>query len=219
MPPLTDERLEIRYVPLDTVVLWDKNAKRHDIAGISDSIRRHGFRDAPIFDASLGALVAGNGRTGILRQMQVNGEPPPRGVIVDKKGRWLVPVQFGIDADSASAAAAFAVDHNNLTATGGDLGLFEVAKMWDDDGYRAILADLEAAAALPVTVSGDDYKLLFEAAQFPGSTVGDDQNGGDQDTSNLLIKVKCKRNDQYEEAATIIREAMESAGIECDVVA
>jgi hypothetical protein len=53
--------LEIRYVPIAEAVPWDRNPKRDDIGSLVQSIQRYGFRDAPIFDSTLGAIAAGNG--------------------------------------------------------------------------------------------------------------------------------------------------------------
>lgn len=92
------DSLTIVYLPIDQVALWDKNPKRHDVDGLKASILRHGFRDAPIFDATLNALAAGNGRTRVARMLRDEGNPAPRGVRLDEHGGWLVPVQCGVDA-------------------------------------------------------------------------------------------------------------------------
>ncbi len=90
--------LRIEYVPLAEVARWDRNPKKHDLAGLKDLIRRHGFRDAPIFDKTLGAIVAGNGRATALEQMCADGEAPPEGIRIHPKKGWLMPVQLGLDA-------------------------------------------------------------------------------------------------------------------------
>src|SRR5579864_1173645 len=118
--------LKIRFVPLDSIERFAGNAKRHDIGGIVESIKRYGFRDPPAFDAQLNAVVEGNGRVEALLLMRDSGEQPPRGLRVSKKGDWLVPVLHGVDAASAKEAKAYLVDHNNLTVLGGDADVGDV---------------------------------------------------------------------------------------------
>ena len=63
-------RLSIIYVRLSQARKWEKNPKRHDFDKLIASLRRYGFRDAPIYDETLGALVGGNGRLEALERMQ-----------------------------------------------------------------------------------------------------------------------------------------------------
>lgn len=213
------DRLEVRYVPLGQVVLWDENPKKHDEGGIAESIRRHGFRDAPIFDATLGALVAGNGRSKVVANMKEVGVPRPRGILEDPAtGDWLLPVQFGVDAPSAAAARSFAVDHNNLTLLGGDLGVFDAAKIWDEDAYADLLKGLEADGQLPVSVPADDLRLLLDGLQFAPSTVGG-PDGGEVDSTKLTVRVKVRDATQYEEIAAAVKRLVAEAGYAADVVA
>lgn len=153
--------LMIRYVPLSEVTLWDENPKKHDVGALWASIARYGFRDAPVYDGTLGALVAGNGRTHVARLMRDAGEPPPRGVQLSQGGEWLVPVQMGIDARDRDEARAFAIDHNHLVMSGGDFGLGDFARMWDEHGLASVLTDLAGAEAFPVTVDGADLDALI----------------------------------------------------------
>lgn len=169
---MTTERLELRYVPLDTLRRWDRNAKRHDLGALAESIARHGFRDPPAFDAALnggeGGIVEGNGRGDALSAMQAQGRPAPRGVLVDG-GAWLVPVLFGLDAASQHAAEAYGVDHNNLTLTGGDYTAEDLARLWDTAGYADLLTDLARANVLPVSVDGDDLDALLASLAGPSA--------------------------------------------------
>lgn len=113
---MTTERLKLRYVKLETVERFEDNPKLHDLDALCESFRRYGFVDPPKYDASLEAIVYGNGRAEALEKMRVGGEDPPRGIAVDgRSGAWLVPVVFGIDADSRKAAESLAVDHNSST--------------------------------------------------------------------------------------------------------
>jgi hypothetical protein len=177
--------LQIRYVRLRDSVLWDRNPKKNDLGGIIESIRLHGFRDAPIFDGALGAIVAGNGRTTALHEMrQVGQQPedehwPPQGIVADAEGEWWMPMQFGIDAGSREQAEAFGLDHNLLTATGGDLGLPELAGLFDHDRLVAVLQASAEAGARVVTLDGDDLDALLRPPLPPeGREVGRDAADG-----------------------------------------
>jgi hypothetical protein len=165
-PAPPPDELHIQYVPLDKVAEWDENPKKHDLLKIAASIREHGFRDAPIFDATLQALVAGHGRCKALKHLRDAGNLPPRGIKAGNDGDWYVPVQFGVDAMSAAAAKAFAIDHNNLTL-GPEFGVFETARLWDDEGYKAVLLELNEVEILPVTVDIEDFRVLTEGLTLP----------------------------------------------------
>ena len=80
------EKLESKYVRVRDAVRWESNPKRHDEPGLIDSINKYGFRDAPIWDATLGAIAGGNGRTHALLTMFDRGEDVPRGILLDKNG-------------------------------------------------------------------------------------------------------------------------------------
>lgn len=175
--PLTGELLTLRYVTLDDALgwLWDVNPKLHDLAQLVASIRHHGFRDPSIYDSELCAISAGNGRLAALGQMRSDGEDAPRGVGLGPDGAWHVPLIFGVDAASQALAAQFAVDHNNLTFAGFDA--VEVARVWRQSDYLALLKRLQAEDALPISVADDDFAMLValldettvEAASDPGA--------------------------------------------------
>jgi hypothetical protein len=143
--------LAIRYARLRDAALWDDNPKRHDVGGITQSIRAHGFRDAPIFDATLAAIVAGNGRATVLAMMREDGRQPddatwpPEGVVEDAEGEWWIPLQVGIDAPSAELAEAFGIDHNVLTLAGSNLEAGQIAGLFDADRLAAILGRSRAS--------------------------------------------------------------------------
>lgn len=157
----TAERLELRYVPLDTLVRWDRNPKKHDLGALVASFTRHGFRDPPKFSPLLnggaGGLEEGNGRADALSAMKANGEAPPRGIVADGAA-WLVPVLFGIDSESMAAAEAYGVDHNNLTLAGSGLA---TSPLWTLDAYMAMLADIDAAGERPTSISDDELAALI----------------------------------------------------------
>lgn len=158
---LNGEQLQLKYIPLDQVILWDDNPKKHDVGGLIQSIKTYGFVDPPKFDPSLnggkGGVVYGSGRSKCVKMIkQETPNEPPRGVLVDDKGEWYLPVLFGVDAESEAVARALAIDHNNLTMAGGDFDLWDYAKMWNQESYAEVLRSLAACDVPPVTMSQDD---------------------------------------------------------------
>lgn len=162
----SSHRLELRYIPLNQARRWDANPKRHDIDALVRSIETHGFGDPPKFDATLGALVYGNGRTEALERMQRGGQQPPRGIARLDNGEWAIPVIFGVDAGSKAAAVAFAIDHNNLTMLGGDFGFTDLVRLWDEEGLKQVLADAPDAGALLASLDAGDIASLLCGPDF-----------------------------------------------------
>jgi hypothetical protein len=160
--------LRLEYVPLSQVILWDRNPKLHDIGGLVESIKRHGFKDPLKFEPALndgeGGIVEGNGRGQALEAMhRQEPDKPPRGIdVIKDTGEWAVPVLFGVDAESEQAAEAYGVDHNNLTYMGGEgVNLWDLARMWDHEAYLGLLSDLAEGEVLPISISGDDLDALL----------------------------------------------------------
>jgi|GEM_PF-2339868 len=170
--PPPEERLELRYVPLAQAKRWDENPKRHDLDALVRSIELHGFGDPPKYDATLGALVYGNGRSEALERMRREGKEPPRGILRLEGGEWAVPVIFGIDAQSHAAAVAFAIDHNNLTLLGGNLGLPDLFGIWDEAGLKRVLEEVPDAGPLLASLSTDDLAALLKGPDFQPATEG-----------------------------------------------
>jgi hypothetical protein len=160
------ERLELRYIPLDQARRWDDNPKRHDLDALMRSIETHGFGDPPKYDSALAALVYGNGRAEALERMRKAGKEPPRGIGVLDGGGWAVPVIFGVDAASRAAAVAFAIDHNNLTLLGGNLKIEDVLGIWDEEGLQRLLEETPDAGALLASMDGDDLDSLLGGPSF-----------------------------------------------------
>lgn len=203
-----EERLEVRYVPLGTLARWGRNHKRHDVGGVMQSIERHGMKDPVKFEPTLnggaGGIVEGNGREEVLRFIKDksdrggygscptgmyirDGKVVPRGVLVGEDGGWLVPVLFGVDAESQTAAESYAVDHNNLTVTGGDFGLSDVMRMWDD-GFDEFLASLAEAGQAPVSIDLDDIEAMMNAEGI-NAEGAKDPDGVEDGWSVIKIKV------------------------------
>lgn len=163
---MATEQLELRYVPLPQAQRWDDNPKRHDLDRLIDSIETHGFGDPPKFDTTLDGLVYGNGRTEALERMQRAGKEPPRGILALDDGDWAVPVIFGVDAESKAAAVAFAIDHNNLTLLGGDLGFADLLQIWDETGLQAALEGSPGAGELLASLDPQDVDALLTGPDF-----------------------------------------------------
>lgn len=159
-----EDLLRLEYVPLSVAMMWEDNKKLHDIGGIIQSIRRHGFKDPAKFEPALnggnGGIVEGNGRFEALASMRESGADAPRGVAVTEDGAWAVPVLFGVDAESEEAAEAYGIDHNQLTMMGGDFSLSDTLHMWESD-FEDQLRKLAEADAMPVTIDGDDLDALI----------------------------------------------------------
>jgi hypothetical protein len=168
---MSEEKLELRYIPLAQAKLWDDNPKRHDIEALMRSIEKHGFGDPPKYDSQLDGLVYGNGRTEALERLRANGSDPPRGIAKLEDGEWALPVIFGVDAASRAAAVAFAVDHNNLTLLGGDdVDFSKLLAMWDEEGLQRVIDEISGELD-GFLVSFDDMELDLE--EFLKGTSGE----------------------------------------------
>lgn len=170
---MTEEKLELRYVPLSQAKRWDANPKKHSIPALVRSIELHGFGDPPKYDAALQALVYGNGRTEALELMRRGGKPAPRGIGVLDGGEWAIPIVFGVDAKSREAAIAFAVDHNNLTLMGGGLGAEDLLQIWDESALQRVLGEIPDVGDLLASFDGADLDALLGGPAFSPEDAGD----------------------------------------------
>ena len=194
-PTLHGERFTVRYVPLDEALawLWPENPKRHDTEGIKASVRRYGFIDPPKFDAALGGIVYGNGRLRVLPAMRDDGEDLPRGVCADGDGRWYVPVGFGVDQESQSAAEALAVDHNNLTLLGGAFTTEDLSKLYEAEGYAEILRALLEAETMPVSIEPADLDdVLATLGRVPAFEPAGVESQSRLDSRNPVTCPNCR---------------------------
>ena len=130
----------------------------------------------------LGGLVYGNGRTEALELMRREGKEPPRGILKLEDDEWAVPVIFGVDAESKAAAVAFAIDHNNLTLLGGNLGFSELLAMWDEEGLQRVLGEVPDAGELLASLDADDVAALLDGPDFEPASA-DDQSRLDRKKS------------------------------------
>lgn len=148
----------ITYVRLTDVTPAKRNAKRHDLPGIMESMRTLGFTEPPLIDERTHRLIAGHGRHEALTQMQAAAnEDPPAGILVDDDGMWLMPVVRGwTSRDDAHAEAAILLA-NRMPELGGN-DARDLAPMAED-----LLANDPALFAL-LQFSDDDMEALVRAA-------------------------------------------------------
>lgn len=154
---LTGEILTLEYVYLKTVAQWKRNARRHGLQKIINSIRDHGFKDPlkwePELNDGQGGIVEGNGRDDALIVMFAEDKmSPPRGIKYDESADdWIIPVLFGVDAESQAAAESYAIDHNN-TALEGAFSETEIMKLWKPE-IAGVIVELSQAEKRPGTIS------------------------------------------------------------------
>lgn len=162
------ETIKIKYIPLDEAAgyIWKENAKLHDIDKLKESIWRYGFQDPPKYNEVLGRFDYGNGRVEALLFGREEGREPPRGIRT-KSGEWFVPVKVGLDIEEQTEANAFALDHNNLTLLGGDFTPLNIAQMWDERGYLALLENLVEVDLMPVSVDSEIFGILAVDDKLP----------------------------------------------------
>ena len=191
-------------------LLWKDNPKRHDLGAIIESIERYGFQERPKFDVNLpnvsggtGAIVAGNGRVEALAAMERDKRYElPRGLAADASGAWCMPLLVGTDARSEEMAAAYGLDANNLTLSGGNLELLDMLSIWDEDQYISMLTNLAARETLPVSVSGDDVDSLLALTRVPtiGELEQEHSDAGERDFwPEIKVRVKPETYGLYQE--------------------
>lgn len=195
--------LEIQHVPLSTVKRWERNPKQHNLGALIQSIQRYGFRDAPIYDATLDAIVGGNGRIEALEIMQAQGYDLPAGLTI-QNGEWYVPIQVGVNARTVSEAEAFSLDHNNMVMAGGDFTAIDQARAWNAN-YLDLLKELAAADEMPVSVDGDDLDVLLAYNSAPstdewGAALGGLPDGDRAPFQQMTFTVSDEQAEQVKEA-------------------
>jgi len=158
--------LAIEYLPLEDVELALVNAKDHDNELTAVSFEQFGYVQAIVRDDRTGRLLAGHGRIETLLALRDSGAAPPENVELDDDGRWLVPVQVGVESRDDAHADAMALALNRVGEG-----------LWKDDTLDRVLLDLEETRGLEGTGfdSGDLERLLNELAMreneppLPGS--------------------------------------------------
>jgi DNA modification methylase len=118
--PKGDGVIQTKYADIFSIELLPDNIKAHDIEGIKQSIRDHGFVEPIGINRTTGHDIFGNGRLEALRSMFSDGEHCPRGII-EKKGIqrwWYAPIVDGIEMDTQQEIA-LAIRMNKLNEAGG----------------------------------------------------------------------------------------------------
>lgn len=162
---LKGERIETRYVRLRDLRFWSNNPKLHDIGLLVTMFQNYGFVDPPKWDVNInngeGGLIYGNGRVEALMWMYNDGMEPPRGVLIDEEGKeWYVPVEFGIYTFDPSHADALAIDHNSATLAGGEIGLYDNLKIYDENKLLRVLSIQQERDYMPLTFDKQDLSAL-----------------------------------------------------------
>lgn len=159
---------EQKLVDIDEIVFADNNPKLHDAQALAESEMRYGFVEIGVINATTGKMVAGEGRIRGLRDLKKAGKPAPLGVIVIE-GKWKVDARFFPFPDDKTAQA-YLIDSNNIGLLGGDFTAFDLAKLWNEDQYVALLQELAEQNSLPVSVSREDVDALGNEAEWGDKT-------------------------------------------------
>jgi hypothetical protein len=133
----------IEYMALDELEPAPRNPKDHARDAINASLDRFGFTEPIMLDERTGRMVAGHGRRAKLLEKLAAGESAPDGII-DRDGRWFVPVVRGWASRSDDDAEAYLVASNRLVELGG----------WYADELASLLSDL---AQTPGGLNGTGY--------------------------------------------------------------
>ena len=128
---MEQQKLHIKYIPLEELKRALRNPKDHDLGTLHESIKRFDFVSPLIINENTGRLLAGHGRLDALQQMKANGTEPP-GHVIKINGSWHVPVIYGVNFDSDLEAEAYMLADNRLTELGG----------WNESELMKSLSDL-----------------------------------------------------------------------------
>ena len=212
--------LQIEYKPITWCYknIYEQNKKSHDIGAIMESIRRHGFRNPPVYDATLEGIIVGNGRIEAVYNLWLQWKKGtikeiPQGITVNGD-EWAIPVVFGLSAENLEAAIAYLVDDNNLTLMGGDFTAVDTMRMWDD-GYLELL---ENAFGKTVSIEPDDLNLMRQLANMVSddpldlSGVGKEPKNFDDD-SVFYLRIMFTNEEARDRAKELLDSLAGGSGI------
>lgn len=146
---MSNDKIELEYIPLSQLVKYPRNPKDHDIGQLSQAIDSAiGFATPIVYDTKQGYIGAGHGRLDALYELyrQHPTKPPKRIMLDPVTGEWLVPVNK-LAFDSEEQLLSFIIMDNKISELGG----------WDEP----LLAD-----ALTELAGGDEG--LLELTGFDG---------------------------------------------------
>ena len=132
---MTDER-RIEWRPIDELVRYPKNPKRHALGALGESVDAFGFVTELRLNETTGRLLEGQGRLDYLLAQKKAGKLPPDGIRAEG-ARWLAPVVRGVWLTEAQEDR-FVVAANRLVEAGG----------WDDDALTQLLQDVSDQGGL-----------------------------------------------------------------------
>lgn len=186
--------LELRYVPISQVELFDNNAKLHNLDQIIESIAKYGFKSACKWEGTLnnrrGGVVAGNGRVEALRVMEKRGDDCPTGIALSNTGEWCVPVLFGVESSSEVVARAYALDDNNLTLLGGDFAVADLLKLYNQELLTSELEELSKYDEIPVSIGETNLEELLSQLASDKSDEPEPEYGEDDPTVPKGIQIR-----------------------------
>jgi len=151
----------IDYVDPDTVPLAVRNPKDHDLGALINSLHRFGFTTPGMLDERTGRVVIGHGRMEALTRIRDGKGDPPKGVVVNDDGKWLVPIIRGWESRDDAHAEAYIIADNRTTEAGG----------WLDDVLGGMLSELAASNPELLGSTGFDGEDLDRL--LADSAVGD----------------------------------------------
>lgn len=117
---LEPEVLRIEYLPLEEIRPDPQNPKDHDLGLLAESFERFGFISPGAINEETGFLIYGHGRLKSLLQRKASGQDPPRGILVDDDGRWLMPIIRGIRLSEIEGQAYVLTDNYSSERGGWD---------------------------------------------------------------------------------------------------
>lgn len=180
-------------------LLWERNPKLHNIGELIQSFVDHGFQELPKYDATLGAVKAGNGRIEALYLMAHDAaykDKRPRGISQMEDGGWIMPLLVGTDAKSVDLAIAYAIDSNNLTMSGGDFTGLDMSRMWGQEQYAELLNELSKTGVFPVSADQDflDFLNMYTSAVPPTLDQLEEKYGSENEDGDFFSVIRIKVN-------------------------
>lgn len=152
---MKQDPIDLRLVPLDDLVHWDRNPKGHDIDLLVRSLKTYGYVRPIMVNDNIGKMLFGHGLHEALTKMRDEGDDPPRRVEVDESGAWMVRVLF-CDLEEPLHEPYVVIDNRSTELGGwddgllvsalsdaGDLGLLEATGFSNED-LEAMLMDFSA---------------------------------------------------------------------------